>query len=94
MPKINITEPEFVFEDDDPEGYRSGMARVGPSLGGKATGSPVHEIPPGAVPLPYHYECGEEGVAARLRVGVWTGDKSADVIVPRSSQVPNYDGEG
>lgn len=60
MPKINIAEPEFDFDGDDPDGYRSGMARLGPSLGAKATGSSVYEIPPGQSVCPYHYECGEE----------------------------------
>ena len=27
------------------------------------------------------------------KVGVWTGDKAEDVMVPRSSKVDYYDGE-
>ena len=60
MPKVNITEPEFVYDAEDPDGYRSGMARLGPGLGAAATGSTVYELPPGQSLCPYHYECGEE----------------------------------
>jgi len=60
MKRVNIADPEFVYEDDDPEGFRSGMARVGPGLGAKATGTSVYELPPGEALCPYHYEYAEE----------------------------------
>lgn len=56
MRKIDITDPGFVYDDDDPEGFRSGMARVGPGLGAKATGASVYELPPGQALCPYDYE--------------------------------------
>ena len=40
MKRINIAEPEFVY-DGDPAGFRSGMARLGLSLGAKQTGTSV-----------------------------------------------------
>lgn len=60
MKRVNIASPEFKFDADDPEGFRSGMARFGPDLGAKRTGSSVYELPPGQALSPYHYEYGEE----------------------------------
>ena len=60
MKLVNVSSVEFEYDADDPEGFRSGMARVGPGLGAKATGSTVYEIPPGEALCPYHYEYAEE----------------------------------
>ena len=60
MNRINIAAPEFVYDPADPEGFRSGMARYGPSLGAKQTGASAYEIPPGQALCPYHYEYAEE----------------------------------
>ena len=57
---INIGTPEFTWDDTDAEGFRAGMARLGPLLGAKETGISVYELPPGQSICPYHYECGEE----------------------------------
>jgi uncharacterized cupin superfamily protein len=56
----NIAEPEFVYDPDAPEGFRSGMMRFGAELGAQRTGSSVYELPPGQSMFPYHYEYGEE----------------------------------
>jgi uncharacterized cupin superfamily protein len=58
--RINIGTPEFSWDETDPEGFRAGMARLGPLLGAKETGISVYELPPGQSICPYHYECGEE----------------------------------
>jgi uncharacterized cupin superfamily protein len=58
--RVNIADPEFVYEDDDPDGFRSGMARLGPELGASQTGSSVYELAPGEALCPYHYEYAEE----------------------------------
>jgi uncharacterized cupin superfamily protein len=58
--RINIATPEFTWDETDPEGFRAGMARLGPLLGAKETGISVYELPPGQSVCPYHYECGEE----------------------------------
>jgi uncharacterized cupin superfamily protein len=58
--RVNIADPSFKFDPDDPEGFRSGMARLGPSLGAKGTGTSVYELPPGQALCPYHYEYAEE----------------------------------
>jgi uncharacterized cupin superfamily protein len=58
--RINIATPEFTWDASDPEGFRAGIARLGPLLGAKETGISVYELPPGQSICPYHYECGEE----------------------------------
>ncbi len=155
MKRINIANPQFEFDDEDPEGFRSGMARLGKLLGGaEESGISVYELPPGQSICPYHYECGEEewllvlegnptlrrpegserlepwdivffpkgaegahGVRNKTdgmvrvlmfstvvvptatvypdsdKVGIWTGDPKADVIVRRESNVGYFDGE-
>ena len=60
MRRINIANPTFEYDQDDPAGFKAGMARVGPSLGAKTTGTSVYELPAGETLCPYHYEYGEE----------------------------------
>jgi uncharacterized cupin superfamily protein len=60
MRRVNIAEPEFVFDDDDPPGFRAGMMRFGKDLGAEETGASVYVLPPGEALCPYHYEHGEE----------------------------------
>lgn len=60
MKRVNVANAEFAYDHDDPEGFRSGMARLGASLGATSTGSSVYEIPPGQALCPYHYEYAEE----------------------------------
>ena len=60
MNRINIANPEFEYDAEDPEGFRSGMHRIGPKLGAKQMGTSVYEIPPGQALCPYHYEYAEE----------------------------------
>ena len=58
--RLNIADPEFAYDADDPEGYRAGMFRFGAQLGARRTGMSVYELPPGQAVCPYHYEHGEE----------------------------------
>jgi uncharacterized cupin superfamily protein len=60
MPRLNLAQPPFAYDDDDPEGFRSGSFRFGPQLGAKETGATVYELPPGQSICPYHYEYSEE----------------------------------
>jgi uncharacterized cupin superfamily protein len=61
MQRVNIAAPQFEYDAEDPEGFRSGMARLGKLLGGaEESGASVYELPPGQAICPYHYECGEE----------------------------------
>jgi uncharacterized cupin superfamily protein len=60
MRRINISNPEFKYESDDPAGFESGMFRMGPTVGASETGASVYELPPGQAICPYHYEYAEE----------------------------------
>jgi uncharacterized cupin superfamily protein len=60
MRKVNIGEPGFRWDEDDPEGFRAGLFRPGPDLGAERLGLSVYEIPAGQSLCPYHYEYGEE----------------------------------
>jgi uncharacterized cupin superfamily protein len=154
MHRVNIAGPDFRYDADDPEGFRSGMFRLGTLVGAERTGITVYELPPGQALCPYHYEYGEEewllvlegrpavrhpdgtdtlepwdvvcfprgpagahqvrnetDATVRVlmfsdvvyptataypdsdKVGVWTGDRSEDLMVRRSSAVEYFDGE-
>jgi uncharacterized cupin superfamily protein len=58
--RINVSAPDFEYDPGDPEGFRSGMVRLGKQLGAERTGISVYELPPGEAICPYHYEHGEE----------------------------------
>ena len=60
MRRLNIAAPRFIYDEEDPEGFRAGMFRMGPDLGAEDTGATVYELPPGQAVCPYHYEFGEE----------------------------------
>jgi uncharacterized cupin superfamily protein len=60
MRRVSISDPTFTYDPDDAEGFRAGMARVGPDLGARQTGATVYHLPPGQSVCPYHYEYGEE----------------------------------
>jgi uncharacterized cupin superfamily protein len=60
MQRINIAAPQFEYDSGDPQGFRSGMARLGKLLGATESGITVYEVPPGQSVCPYHYEVGEE----------------------------------
>ena len=58
--EVNLFAVEVTQDDDDPDGYHTSYARVGPLVGGSALGLSVYELPPGQSICPYHYETGEE----------------------------------
>ena len=60
MKRVNIGEPEFKYDEEDPAGFRSGMYRPRADLDPKLLGLSVYEIPAGQSLCPYHYEYGEE----------------------------------
>jgi uncharacterized cupin superfamily protein len=60
MRRVNISDPSFTYDPEDPEGFRSGLHRLGPGLGARATGISVYELRAGQAICPYHYEYGEE----------------------------------
>lgn len=60
MRRYNLNEPEFAFDDDDPDGYHTGYDRIRPRLGGEKVGATHYLLRPGQSICPYHYEYGEE----------------------------------
>jgi uncharacterized cupin superfamily protein len=58
--RTSIAAPDFHFDDTDPEGFRSGGARIGKLVGSASSGMSVYELPPGQAICPYHYEYPEE----------------------------------
>jgi len=60
MRVLNIADPGFTYDDDDPPPFHAGMFRLGKQLGATQSGMSVYELPPGQSVCPYHYEYGEE----------------------------------
>lgn len=60
MQRANLSKLRIEYDESDPEGYRVGMARFGPSIGASKLGASVYELPPGQSVCPYHYEYPEE----------------------------------
>ena len=60
MRRISIAAPDFHYDDEDADGFRAGMFRLGKTVGAAQTGITVYEVPPGEAICPYHYEYGEE----------------------------------
>ena len=60
MRVVNIAVPEFTYDAEVPDGFRSGMLRLGSLLGASRSGISVYELHPGQAVCPYHYEYGEE----------------------------------
>ena len=57
---LNLYEVAVEADPDDPTGYQSRMARLGPDLGAARLGGSVYELDPGDSVCPYHYEGVEE----------------------------------
>jgi uncharacterized cupin superfamily protein len=61
MHRVNIATPAFQYDDEDPDGFRAGLMRLGKVLEApQRTGISIYELPPGQAVCPYHYEYGEE----------------------------------
>jgi len=58
--RANVFGADFEYDETDPDGYRSGVARVGQAAGGEALVVKVYELPAGESLCPYHYEYEEE----------------------------------
>jgi uncharacterized cupin superfamily protein len=58
--RANALSDTCEYDASDPEGFRSGVARVGAAAGGEAIAVKVYELPPGQALCPYHYEYEEE----------------------------------
>jgi uncharacterized cupin superfamily protein len=60
MRRVRLSDAKFEYDPDDPEGFRSGMARFGRDLGATDSGATLYELNRGEALCPYHYEYGEE----------------------------------
>ena len=60
MRRFNLFAAEVEYDENDPDGYRAGMARFGPLIGATMVGGSVYELPIGQSICPYHYEYGNE----------------------------------
>jgi len=60
MSHPHVFTTQFEYDDEDPDGYRSGQARIGQAAGGTELAVKLFEIPPGQGLCPYHYEYVEE----------------------------------
>ena len=60
MKRVNLAEPAFTYDPEDPEGFRVGTFRFGPLVGAEELGTSVYELQPGQSICPYHYEYAEE----------------------------------
>jgi uncharacterized cupin superfamily protein len=58
--EVNLFAAAVTKDADDPDGYNTSYARIGPLLDAVALGLSVYELPPGQSICPYHYETGEE----------------------------------
>jgi uncharacterized cupin superfamily protein len=57
---VNLFDVEVTKDADDPDGYHTSYARIGPLIGGRMLGLSLYELPPGQSICPYHYEIGYE----------------------------------
>ena len=57
---MHVDDLTFTWDPADPDGFRTGQARLGRELGARRTGATVYELPPGQAVCPYRYEHGEE----------------------------------
>jgi uncharacterized cupin superfamily protein len=60
MKPANVFGTEFEYDEDDPAGYRSGVAHLGRTAGAQANIVKLFELPAGQSICPYHYEYEEE----------------------------------
>jgi uncharacterized cupin superfamily protein len=56
----NLFELETKRDNDDPAGYETPYARVGPLIGASALGASIYVLNEGQSVCPYHYEYGNE----------------------------------
>jgi uncharacterized cupin superfamily protein len=57
---MNLYDVETARDADDPPGYETPYARIGPLIDASALGLSVYDLAPGQSVCPYHYELGRE----------------------------------
>jgi uncharacterized cupin superfamily protein len=60
LARVNIHQAVPEYDGGDPDGYKSGGTRLGPSIGATKLGASIYELPPGQSICPYHYEYPDE----------------------------------
>jgi uncharacterized cupin superfamily protein len=60
MEPPNIFNAKFEYDEEDPPGFKAGVAKVGTAAGGEELSVRLFEIPPNTSLCPYHYEYAEE----------------------------------
>src|SRR5260370_15947167 len=58
--RSNLYEVETAADADDPPGYETPYARIGPLIGASALGLSGYDLATGQSVCPYHYETSEE----------------------------------
>ena len=89
MPRLDISSPAFTYDDNDPEGFRCGMFRMGPGLGAKTSGASIYELPPGRTPVVTklfaeigpRYKARPGGYTRILKMGFRVGDTAPMAFV-------------
>jgi uncharacterized cupin superfamily protein len=84
MNRANLFTATCEYDDDDPEGYRAGVAAVGKQAGGQAMTVKVYEMPAEQSVCPYHYEYEEEWLAVLDGEVVLRSPDGEDVLEPGS----------
>ncbi len=51
---MHVDDLTFSWDPADPDGFRTGQARLGAELGARRTSATVYELPPGQAVCPYH----------------------------------------
>jgi hypothetical protein len=71
--RANVFGERCTYDQSDPAGYRSGMAKVGEQVAGEALAVKVFELPPGESVCPYHYGCDSDVYAqgSGHGFGIW-----------------------
>jgi len=79
--EVNLFDVDVTKDPDDPDGYNTSYARIGPLVGGRLLGLSVYELPPGQSICPYHYEIGFEEwlVVLKGRATLRTPDGERDL---------------
>ena len=77
MRRVNLASPAFKYDSGDPQGFRSGMARVGPDLGASQLGATVYE-------LPRVRRSARITTSMRRRSGCWSSKDARPSAIPRA----------
>jgi hypothetical protein len=78
MQRANVFTTDFEYDDEDPPGFRSGVAMVGKAAGGTDQAVKLFELPPGESLCPYHYGFRLRPLAALISLRCLAGFRGRD----------------